>query len=126
MFLAIAWFAVLTLLSAWSTCVWLLHSVTVWSMTGAGSLAAQSKQIDSLALPSWIGVWVPPDMMLALKASVSTLLPVVESALGALPAATTWLTPLAWTLWGIGALLLVAVGAVMHVALSMMRKRATR
>lgn len=126
MFLAIAWFVVLALLAAWSTCVWLLHSITVWSMTGAGSLAAQSKQIDSLALPSWIGVWVPPDMMLALKASVSTLLPLVESAMGALPAATAWLTPLAWISWGIGALLLMAVGAVMHVVMSIVRKRAPR
>ena len=126
MLLAIAWFMVLALLAAWTTCVWLLHSITVWSMTGAGSLVAQSKQIDSHALPTWVGAWMPPELVLALKASVSTALPFVESALGALPAATTWLTPLAWTLWGMGSLLLLGIGAVIHVAISMMRKRAQR
>lgn len=126
MLLAIAWFVVLALLAVWSMCVWLLHSIAVWSTTGAGSLVAQSKQIDSLALPNWVGVWVPPELMLALKSSVSTALPFVESALGALPAATAWLSPLAWIVWGFGALLLVAVGAVVHVAMSMMRKRAGR
>ena len=126
MLLALAWFVVLALLAVWSMCVWLLHSIAVWSTTGAGSLVAQSKQIDSLALPNWVGVWVPPELMLALKSSVSTALPFVESALGALPAATAWLSPLAWIVWGFGALLLVAVGAVVHVAMSMMRKRAGR
>lgn len=126
MLLALAWFVVLALLAVWSMCVWLLHSIAVWSTTGAGSLVAQSKQIDSLALPNWVGVWVPPELMLALKSSVSTALPFVESALGALPAATAWLSPLAWIVWGFGALLLIAVGAVIHVAMSMMRKRAGR
>ena len=126
MLLALAWFVVLALLAFWSMCVWLLHSIAVWSTTGAGSLVAQSKQIDSLALPNWVGVWVPPELMLALKSSVSTALPFVESALGALPAATAWLSPLAWIVWGFGALLLIAVGAVVHVAMSMMRKRAGR
>ena len=126
MLLALAWFVVLALLAVWSICVWLLHSIAVWSTTGAGSLVAQSKQIDSLALPNWVGVWVPPELMLALKSSVSTALPFVESALGALPAATAWLSPLAWIVWGFGALLLIAVGAVIHVAMSMMRKRAGR
>ena len=126
MLLAIVWFLVLALLAAWSTCVWLLHSIAIWSTTGAGSLVAQSKQIDSLALPNWVGVWVPPELMLALKSSVSTVLPFVESALVALPAATAWLSPLAWIVWGFGALLLLAVGAVIHVAMSMMRKRAGR
>ena len=126
MLLALAWFVVLALLAVWSMCVWLLHSIAVWSTTGAGSLVAQSKQIDSLALPNWVGVWVPPELMLALKSSVSTALPFVESALGALPAATAWLSPLAWIVWGFGALLLIAVGAAIHVAMSMMRKRAGR
>ena len=126
MLLALAWFVVLALLAVWSMCVWLLHSIAVWSTTGAGSLVAQSKQIDSLTLPNWVGVWVPPELMLALKSSVSTVLPFVESALGALPAATAWLSPLAWIVWGFGALLLIAVGAVIHVAMSMMRKRAGR
>ena len=124
MLLALAWFVVLALLAAWSMSVWLLHSIAVWSTTGAGSLVAQSKQIDGLALPNWVGVWVPPELMLALKSSVSTVLPFVESALGALPTATAWLSPLAWIVWGFGALLLLAVGAVINVAMSMMRKRA--
>ena len=124
MLLAIAWFVVLALLSAWSICVWLLHSIAVWSATGAGSLVVQSKQIGGLALPNWVSVWVPPDLMLALKSSVSTVLPFVESAMGTLPAAAAWLSPLAWMVWGVGALLLMAIGAVIHVAMTMMKKRA--
>ncbi len=124
MLLALAWFVVLALLAVWSMCVWLLHSIAVWSVTGAGSLVGQAKKIDGLALPNWVSVWVPPDLMLALKSSVSTALPLVESAMGTLPAAATWLSPLAWMVWGLGALLLMAIGAVAHVAMTMMKKRA--
>ena len=124
MLLALAWFVVLALLAAWSMCIWLLHSIAVWSATGAGAMVAQSKQLDGLALPNWVSVWVPPDLMLALKSSVSTVLPFVESAMGTLPAAAAWLSPLAWMVWGVGTLLLTAIGAVIHVAMTMMKKRA--
>ena len=126
MLLALVWFMVLALLAAWSMCIWLLHSIMVWSTTGAGSLVAQSKQIDGLALPNWVSVWIPPDLMLALKSSVSTVLPFVESAVGALPTATAWLSPLAWIAWGFGTLLLMGVGALVHVAVIMIRKRSRR
>jgi hypothetical protein len=126
MLIALVWFVVLAALAAWSMCVWLLHSIALWSATGAGSLVARSKQIDGLALPNWVSVWVPPDLMLALKSTVSTVLPFAESAIGTLPAVAAWLSPLAWIVWGFGALLLMAIGALVHVAVNMMKKRARR
>jgi len=56
----------------------------------------------------WITLWMPPDWMLAVKADAETVLPVLEVAVSALPSPHVWLSLLAWTVWAIGSLILVA------------------
>lgn len=125
MLYAISWFLVLALLAIWSAGVWGLHSIAVWSMTGMGALAGQSHQIDRLPIPGWVGLWIPGELIMAFKASAAAVLPWVESLLATLPSLAGWLAPLAWVVWGIGFLVLAIGAVVLHMVISMARRRRT-
>ncbi len=125
MLYSILWIVMLVLLAIWSTGVWVLHSLLVWSMSGAGALAGQAQRLDGVTVPGWLALWLPPEWTLALKAAASTLLPWLESALSVLPRAATWLSPLAWGGWAIG-LLILAAGAAIGQALIWTTRQAAR
>ena len=126
MLYAVSWFFVLALLAIWSVCVWLAHSLAVWSLTSVGAMAGQSSQIDRLPVPEWVAVWIPPDVMPALKASFAAVLPWLESALSALPSLASWLAPLAWMVWGLGFLVLAVCAVALHALISMTRRSAVQ
>ncbi len=108
------WTVLLILLAIWSTGVWVLHSLLVWSIAGATRLAGETQRSDSVAVPGWMTVGLPPEWTLAFKAAVSSLLPWLESALAMLPSAASWLSPLAWVVWAVGLLVLAAGAAIGH------------
>ncbi len=122
MWYALSWFLVFALLTVWSVCVWILHSVVAWSITGAGALAGQAQQLEFLALPEWLAIWVPADVVLALNTSLAGVLPWVASISSALPAAAPWLGLLAWIVWGVGFLLLGVGGLLLHGLIAITRK----
>lgn len=113
------------LLAIWSTGVWVLHSLLVWSMSGAGALAGQTHRLESVTVPAWLTPWLPPEWLLAFKAAATDLLPWFETALSALPSAATWLSPLAWVVWAVGLLVLLA-GAAIGQGLIWSTRRAAR
>jgi hypothetical protein len=120
----VSWFFVLTLLAIWSACIWIAHSLASWSLTGIGSVVGQTQHIDRLPIPDWIAAWIPPDLVLALKATSAGVLPWVESALNALPSVGSWLSPLAWTVWGVGLVILAVGAALLHALISVSRRAA--
>ena len=118
----VSWFFVLTLLAIWSACIWIAHSLASWSLTGIGSVVGQTQQIDRLPIPDWITVWIPSELVLAVKATAAGVLPWVESALEALPSVGSWLSPLAWTVWGVGFVILAVGAALLHALISVSRR----
>ncbi|MBK9624131.1 MAG: hypothetical protein IPO38_06090 [Rhodocyclaceae bacterium] len=124
MFAAISWFLVLTLLAFWSLGVWVTHALVAWSMIGVSALAGQPQTMVGLVLPESIAQWVPADMILVIKSTAAVVAPFVESALAALPSLADWLAPLAWGIWGLGALVLVVIGAVLHAIIHATMRRA--
>jgi hypothetical protein len=120
----VSWFFVLTLLAIWSACIWIAHALASWSLTGIGSVVGQTQQMDRLPIPDWIAAWIPPDLALALKATSASVLPWVESALNALPSVGSWLSPLAWTVWGVGFVILAVGAALLHALVSVSRRAA--
>ncbi len=125
MLYSISWFLVLAVIAAWSTGVWALHALVVWSLSSVGALAGPTQKLEALALPRWIEVWVPADGFTAFKSAVQTFLPWVETALASVPSAVAWLSPLTWLVWGIGFLVLLGGGAVLHTLISATRKAAS-
>ena len=124
MFFAITWFLVLTLLAIWSVSVWVSHSLVFWSLTHVGALVDRPQHAE--ALPGWIAIWIPPEWAVTFQAITEAVVPVVESALSALPSAAQWLTPLAWISWGIGLLILVGAGLAVTALISMTRRAAAQ
>lgn len=123
---AISWFLALALLLIWTACVWVLHSLAVWSLTGVGAMVGQSQQIDRLTVPGWIDVWIPSDLILTFKTTAANVLPWIESALSVLPSVGVWLTPLAWIVWGVGLVILMIGAAALHALISVTRRAAVQ
>ena len=122
MFYAINWFLSLALLALWSLACWALHAVTVWGVSSAGALAGGSAVADVILMPAWLKAWMPPELMGQWEALVSWAGPIVQSVLEAVPALAGAVTFLVWV-WGLGAVVLVALAAGIHILIALAQRR---
>jgi len=125
-FYAISWFVVVALLALWSLAAWALHAVAIWTVSNAGALSGAVSGVGAFQLPEWLAPWVPQALSQSLTALLSGLGPVVDSLLQAAPALAGGVTVASWVVWGIGSVLLVLLGAALHLLISLWRRRAPR
>ena len=123
MFYAISWFVVLGLLGLWSLGAWAFHAVAVWAVSNAGALTGATKGVESLRLPDWLAPWVPPELVQAMTSLLSGLAPAVEGLLQAAPSLAGGLSVATWVIWGFGSVLLVLLGAGLHLLIATWRRR---
>lgn len=123
MFYAISWFVVTWLLALWSLAAWALHAVAVWSVSNAGALSGTASGVGSIALPDWLPAWVPTELLQAVTQLVAGLAPLVDTLLQAAPALAGGLTVVAWVVWAIGGVLLLLLGATLHLLIALCRRR---
>ena len=123
MFYALIWFVVISLLALWSLAAWALHALAVWTVTNAGTLSGAASGAATLSLPGWLSPWVPPELLQALTQSVAALGPWLDSLLQAAPALAGSLTLASWGIWGVGSVLLVLMGAGLHLLMALWRRR---
>lgn len=123
MFYLLGWIAIASLLALWSLAAWALHAVAVWSVSNAGALAGAASGVGSIALPAWLAPWVPAELVQAMAQMVAGLGPLVGSLLQAAPALAGGLTVATWVIWGIGSVLLVLLGAGLHLLMALWRRR---
>ena len=123
MFYLLSWFAVASLLALWSLAAWALHAVAVWSVSNAGALSGAASGVASIALPEWLAPWVPAELVQSVSQMVAGLGPLVDSLLQAAPALAGGLTVATWVIWGIGSVLLVLLGAGLHLLIALWRRR---
>ncbi len=123
MFYALSWLLVFGLLALWSFAAWALHAVAVWSVSNAGALTGVASGVESIRLPEWLAPWVPPEIAQAMTSLLSGFAPLVESLLQSLPALTGGLAMVAWAIWGLGTLLLLLLGAGLHLIIAIWRRR---
>ncbi len=123
MFYALSWLLVFGLLALWSLAAWALHAVAVWSVSNAGVLTGVASGVESIRLPEWLAPWVPPEIAQAMTSLLSGFAPLVESLLQSLPALTGGLAMVAWAIWGLGTLLLLLLGAGLHLIIAIWRRR---
>lgn len=122
MFYALSWLLVFGLLALWSLAAWALHAVAVWSVSNAGVLTGVASGVESIRLPEWLAPWVPPEIAQAMTSLLSGFAPLVESLLQSLPALTGGLAMVAWAIWGLGTLLLLLLGAGLHLIIAIWRR----
>ncbi len=123
MFYAISWFVVLGLLALWSLGAWAFHAAAAWAVSNAGALTGAASGVEGLRLPVWLAPWVPPEIMHALTSLLSGLTPAVEGLLQAAPSLAGGLSVATWVVWGLGSVLLVLLGAGLHLLVAMWRRR---
>lgn len=126
MFYALSWFLSLALLALWSLACWGLHAVTVWAVAGAGALAGGSTAMGTALWPDWVNVWIPPQLAGDLQAMLASVGPMVQAALDTVPAMSGAVTVLAWAIWGLGALTLLALAVGAHVLIAVLKRRSAR
>lgn len=123
MFYALSWFLVVVLLAMWSLAAWALHAVGVWAVSNAGALSGAASGASTMALPDWLAPWVPPEVAQWAIQAMAGLAPFIDSMLQAAPALAGGLTVATWVIWGIGSVLLVLLGAGLHVLIALLRRR---
>lgn len=123
MFYLLSWLVVVSLLALWSLAVWALHAVTVWTVSSAGALSGATGSIEAITLPAWLAPWVPPEIVQAMTQAMAGLAPMVDGLLQAAPALAGALTVAAWGVWAVGSLVLLALGAGLHLLIALWRRR---
>lgn len=138
MFYVLGWLVIFTLMALWSFTVWAFHGVASWIVSQGGALAASSSgavteaatAIPAQVLPAWMSPWL--DTWLApvleplgdaLGALTTGLAPVVDSLLQAAPSLAGVLGVAAWVIWALGAMLLLAVGAGLHLITALWQRQ---
>lgn len=123
MFYALSWLAVLTLFGLWSLAVWALHAVAVWIVSHAGALSETASGIGNITLPDWLAPWVPTEVVQVVTQLAKDLAPLIDSLLQATPALAGGLTIVTWGVWAIGGVLLLLLGAGLHLLIAMWLRR---
>jgi hypothetical protein len=131
MFYVLGWFVVLGLLALWSVAAWAFHAVAVWAVSNAGALKGAASgalsealsDAERLGLPDWLAPWIPAEGVQAASAWLSGLAPAVEWLLDAAPSLADGLSLATWVIWGIGSVMLLLVGAGLHLLIAMWRRR---
>ena len=123
MFYALSWFLIFFFLALWSLTVWAANAVALWTIAQAGTWNGATVGAGSLALPDWMAPWVPPELAQALTAMLASVAPMVESLLQSAPALAGGITVAAWVVWALGGLMLLLLGAGLHLLIAMWRRR---
>lgn len=124
MFYALSWSVVALLLAVWSLALWALHALGTWVLTQAGGLAMPEAGAPATlpALPDWLAPWLPESWAPLLQSALSTLGPLVQQLLETMPALAGGLTLAAWLVWGLGAFVLMVLGAALHGLVALWRR----
>lgn len=125
MFYALSWLLVFIVMAVWSLCVWALHELAAWSAENAESLAAHAAGIEMSKLPEWLTLWIPPQGLEALQSMTATLGPTVASVMAQAPSWVGGLSTALWVMWGIGCILLIALGCAAHALIAWLRRSTT-
>ena len=126
MLYALSWFLSLALLAFWSLACWGLYALTVWAMAGAGALAGGGAAMGAALWPAWATAWIPPQLTADLQAMLAAIGPMVQAALETVPLLSGAVSVLAWAIWGLGALLLLALAIGAHVLIAVLKSRKSR
>lgn len=123
MFYTISWFLSFMVLGLWSLTCWGLHALTVWAVTSAGALTGGASAANVALLPDWVRGWIPPELAREFGAMIASTGPIVQGALDAMPALAGTATVLAWAIWGLGTIIILALAIGAHLLIAFFKRR---
>ena len=94
MFYALNWFVVVSLFMLWSLAAWAFHSIAAWTVANAGTLAGGAGSIQAL-----------------------------QTVLEWAPALSDGLSIAVWTVWAIGAVLVIVLGFLVTGLIAVLSRR---
>ena len=123
MFYALNWFVVVSLFMLWSLAAWAFHSIAAWTISNAGTLTVDAGSIEALQVPVWLAPWVPPELALTLNSMIASLTPAIQTVLEWAPAMAGGLSIAVWTVWAIGAVVLIVLGFLVTGLIALLSRR---
>jgi hypothetical protein len=114
---------VVSLFILWSLAAWAFHSIAVWTVANAGTLAGSAGSIEALQVPVWLAPWVPSEFASSLNLMIVSLTPTIQTLLEWAPAMASGLSIGVWTVWAIGAVLLFVLGFLGTGLIALLRRR---
>lgn len=123
MFYALNWFVVVGLFMLWSLAAWAFQSLAVWTVANAGVLSGGAGALGALQVPGWLAVWIPAEYASSLNAIAAYLAPVVQAVVDWAPAMAGGVSMAVWTVWAIGAVLLILLGFLISGLIAVLRGR---
>jgi hypothetical protein len=121
---ALSWFAVIALLALWSLAIWAAHAAAVWTVTQAADLSRPDAAFEGWQLPDPLAAGLPPDWLRAMESALAGLGPLVDRLLQSVPVLAEVLGIVSWLAWGLGAVLILGLGAGLHLLVALWRRRA--
>lgn len=104
------------LMLGWSGMAWISAELAGWLVQVAASAPAgqAAQDMAQWPVPAWVALWIAPEMIEALQATwlgalewIGAWLPSAESLSGVI-------NVLAWGIWGVGVLCLLAIAGLAH------------
>lgn len=102
----------------------LLWTGAAWGLAAGVDLAAQllasgeaagfGRVVAQAQLPPWLALWIDPAWLGGLQQLFVAGLDWMQQFWPTAGAAVGWLVPLIWVFWGLGLLMLLALGALLH------------
>jgi hypothetical protein len=123
MFYALNWLVVVSLFILWSLAAWAFHSIAAWTVVNAGTLAGGLGAIEALKVPAWLAPWIPSEYTSSLNLMISSLTPAIQNVLEWAPALAGGLSIAVWTVWAIGAVLVIMLGFLVTGLIAVLRRR---
>lgn len=117
------WTLVTVLVGLWSLAAWAFHGLVVWAVTKAPALSGPTADLSSIPVPAWLLQFLPIEAIQSLIVGLTETWTWVTGFLQAAPSVASGVTFVTWTVWGLGAATLVAVGVAVHVGLSLWGRR---
>ena len=106
----------------WTGFAWGTAEATRWAgdLIASGQAVDWATQMGTLRWPAWLSYWIDPALI---EATIGAVVGLLEAARQAMPwfgSIAGWLVALLWVVWGLGALLWLALAGGLHLLVSRM------
>ena len=108
------WSCFLVLSLLWTGMAVVAVNVSDWALGLLGSGAPLGNQVAALNLPAWVGLWVQPEWIAAIQATMTGVFSMIQPWLPSTDTLGTVVSALVWLSWGLGVLVLLALAAGGH------------
>lgn len=110
------WMAFVVLALLWSGFWWLANGWTgsLLAVMASGQITDAAQAMASVTLPAWMALWIDPVWAQGLQALLVAALQWLEQVFPMATGLMDWITPMVWTAWTLGMLMLLASALAGH------------